>query len=299
MQKKLRIIFGVLLCILIHKQGFSQTDTTSLWKKSGSVSLSFSNVGLENWAGGGDNSISSGTIIDLKAVRNTSKSTWENTFNFAYGIARVGDSQNLFKKTDDNLVIGTKYGYKLADKWSLSAGLGLRTQVAPGYTYAEDTLGKEFEDQLISKFLAPGYINANLGVTYQNKIFFVTLSPISNKLTLVMDDSLSNAGAFGVDPGSNIRSELGMNFQAGVELAPMENVNFKSNVNLFANYENLNLIDVNWETLLVFKVNKYINTSFGTQLIYDHDILIAQKDGNSKQAVQFKHVLNINVGIQF
>jgi hypothetical protein len=80
----------------------------------------------------------------------------------------------------------------------------------------------------------------------------------------------------------------------------MENVKLSSTLNLFANYEHLTQIDVNWENLIVFKVNKYLTTSFSTQLIYDHDVLIPQEeDGIAKRAIQFKHVLNINVGYTF
>jgi hypothetical protein len=48
------------------------------------------------------------------------------------------------------------------------------------------------------------------------------------------------------------------------------------------------------------KVNKYITTSFGTQLIYDEDVLITDENGKtSNSKIQFKHVLNIGIGITF
>ncbi len=294
------IIFTFLSSACLVAQETAPTDSLPpLWRASGAASLSFSNVGLSNWAGGGDNSISIGSLIDGKAIRETEKSLWENYLNAALGVARVGGDNSIFKKTDDQLILGTKYGYKFSKRWSFAGGLELRSQFAPGYTYAINADGKEVEDVLISRFLAPGYLNGGLGVQYTNKVFSATLAPLTGKVTLVLEDSLANAGAFGVTPGEKVRFELGNNINMKLELNVLENVTFKSALNLFTNYNTLGNTDINWETLLVFKVNKFINASFGTQLIYDHDILIGQNDGSFDRKVQFKHVLNLNVGYKF
>ncbi|NJO01265.1 MAG: hypothetical protein HC880_05825 [Bacteroidia bacterium] len=181
----------------------------------------------------------------------------------------------------------------------MATGLELRTQMAPGYTFAQDADGNETRDKLLSEFFAPAFLNATLGISYQNKILKVTLSPVSNKLTFVLNDSLSQVGAFGVDPGKKVRSELGPTFTANLEWEPIKNITLISRLLLFANYETLDRIDTDWESLLVFKVNEYITTSFGTRLIYDHDILIQQDDGTSRQAVQYRQSLNINVNFKF
>lgn len=294
-----RFCLGALWGIFISQSLFAQTDSTQLWKLTGATSLGFSNVVLSNWAGGGDNSLSISALIDLKADRETSKSYWSNIFNFKFGVARVGNSDNLFKKTNDQLIIGTAYNYKFDDHWSLASGLELRSQVAPGYTFFVDADGKERKDQTISQLFAPAYLNTNLGITYKNKILTATLSPLSNKLTFVLNDSLSQAGAFGVDPGKKVRSEIGPNLNTKLEFSPIENIIFKSSLLLFTNYQRLGNIDVDWETLLVFKVNKFFDASFGTRLIYDDDILIKQDDGTSKIAVQYSQVLSINFGYKF
>ena len=46
------------------------------------------------------------------------------------------------------------------------------------------------------------------------------------------------------------------------------------------------------------KVNKWFNATFGTQLIYDKDILIDTGDGVPTDAVQFKHVLNFGLNFK-
>jgi hypothetical protein len=276
-------------------------DTVKIWKKGGSFSATFANVGLSNWAGGGQSSLAFGAILNLNATRKTEKSTWENILTVQYGMARVGKSDfNLFKKTDDNFQFDSKYSYNFNTHWSNSSSMSFRTQMAAGYFFERDSLGEEKQGQLISKFLSPGYLLFATGIRYQTKIFNMRYSPLAAKFTFVMNDSLAAIGAFGVEKDKNMRSEFGSNFDASISYDIMENVKLGSTLNLFANYEYLTQIDINWENLIIFKVNKYFTTSFSTQLIYDHDILIPQEeDGEAKRAIQFKHVLNINVGYTF
>ena len=301
--KKVTLYFITLLFAFSLNLNAQEADSTQqvTWKKSGSLNFSFANVGLSNWAAGGQNSISLGAILDLNAVRTSEKSTWENNLKIQYGMARVGKSSvNLCKKTDDSFIFTSKYGYKLNNpKWNITQILDFRSQMTGGFVYDRDSLGVEQEGDLISKFLAPGYLLLATGIEYKTKNFSLNYAPLTAKFTFVTDDALSAAGAFGVEAGKKSRSELGSSLVSTLEFEPMENVKFKSGVTFFANYETTSQIDVNWETLLVFKVNKYLTTSFGTHLIYDHDILIVQEDGTSKRAIQFKNVLNVNVGFVF
>ncbi len=285
---------------------FAQAQTpadTVKWTKNGAITFNFSNVGLSDWAAGGQNAISIGGLVDLKAIRSTSKSLWQSNLNLALGAAQIGkSSENLFKKTDDQFIASSIYAYKLNEKWSLGAGLELRTQLLAGYLYGRDAVGKEVKGQLISNFMTAGYINTNVfSVGYNNKYMAITLSPTFGKLTTVLNDSLAQAGAFGVKNGNKIRAEIGLNFNHKLDIKLAENVNFKSSTNLFSGYDAffIKRIDVNWETLLTLKVNKFISTTFGTQMIYDQDILIKQADNSTKLAVQFKHVLNVNFSYKF
>lgn len=144
--------------------------------------------------------------------------------------------------------------------------------------------------------MAPGYLSINLGFDYQPAGFIsFSFSPAAGKFTFVSDNDLAAAGAFGVDPGKNSRAEFGANFLANLDLPIMENIRLTSTLNFFSSYEELGTIDTNWETLLVMKINKWFNATFGTQLIYDEDILIEMEDGTLDTAVQFKHVLNFGV----
>ncbi|WP_027001362.1 DUF3078 domain-containing protein [Hugenholtzia roseola] len=273
-------------------------DTT--WRITGAANFTFSNVGLNNWVGGGQSAIAVGTISNLKLKRETEKSIWVTQFLLQFGMARNGKSSlNLFKKTDDNLQIQSQWGYKLSKKWNLAGSFQFRSQMANGYLYIRDSEGKEQRDKLLSRIFAPAYLQTGVGIAFDSKYFSMKYAPLASKTTLVWEDSLSAVGAFGVEAGKRSRQEICTNLDLAFQYSPMENVQFSTKLGIFGNYQTLTQLDVNWETLLTFKVNKYLSTSFSTQLLYDHDVLIPQDDGSQKRAIQFKHVLNLNVGYAF
>ena len=81
----------------------------------------------------------------------------------------------------------------------------------------------------------------------------------------------------------------------------MQNVSFGTTLELFSDYlHNPQNLYVNWTTLIVMKVNKYISATFNTQLIYDPAVKIKQADGTLQgPRVQFKQVLDVGLAYKF
>jgi hypothetical protein len=270
----------------------AQTLDSLQVNKTANWGVNFANVGLSNWTAGGESSVALGTVFNAKIVRKENFGTWTSQFDFALGGARVGDKN--FRKTDDNIILQSKYTKKFSEKFRSAAIAVFRTQLLNGLVYKTDPSDP---DQLlkekISGLLSPGYLSLNLGFDYEPGDYLsISFAPTSGKFTIVTDSELSEAGAFGVEKGKNSRSELGVNLLVAVDVDLMENMNLKSSLNLFTNYGTFGTIDTNWENLIVMKVNKYFNASLGTQLIYDKDILITKDDGTLGNAIQFKHILN-------
>ena len=189
---------------------------------------------------------------------------------------------------------------KINEKFGYGVSGILRTQLLEGNNYVDDLLnpGEQIAEK-ISNFMAPGYLSINLGMEYSSgDVLTVSFAPAAGKFTFVMDDELSAAGAYGVDPGDKVRAEFGTNILTTLNLKLMENISFQSNLNFFTAYDSFGNVDTNWETLLVMKVNKWFNATFGTQLIYDDDILIKGEDGSLSKEIQFKHVLNLGVNFK-
>lgn len=254
------------------------------WQYNGSLALNFTQVSLSNWAGGGQSSISIGSLVNLSADYSRGKSTWENRLDVAYGLIRQGDNEEAnLRKTDDILNLISKYNYHLKENMYVSALVDFRTQMDEGYEFKQ--VNGETQRRRISDFMAPGFLLTSLGVTYKKeKEFSLTLSPFTGKFTFVLDDSLSSVGAFGLEPNQQIRSELGALLRAVYQKDVFTNINYRSSLNLFGNYTEFSHIDVNWENILVLKVNKYINSTVSSQLVYDHDVI---------KRAQWRNIINV------
>ena len=112
---------------------------TSYWSHSGRVGLTLSQVGFSNWAAGGDPSVSFNGILNYGFKYEKEPHLWQTTLDAGYGTQRIGKSDEDFKKTDDNFILVSRYGYKIANKWYVSALGDFRTQMFKGYRYEEDS----------------------------------------------------------------------------------------------------------------------------------------------------------------
>lgn len=288
--EKNKITEGIVISIPI--------DSNKNWNYGGIATFNFSQVALNNWAGGGVSSITTTGLLNLNAVYAKNKASWVNSLDMAYGIIK---NKNVpLQKSDDRIELNSKFGRKASKDWYYSALMNFRTQFAPGFNAPGDTVK-------ISNIFAPAYVITALGMDYKpNANFSAFIAPFTSKITIVNDPFLSAAGAFGVEAGETFRSEVGSFIKVAYQKDVMENVGFTTKIDLFSNYlNNPQNIDINWEVLLNMKVNKYITTSVSTLLIYDDDIDIAVDNDNdgtidgSGPRVQFKEVLAIGLAYKF
>jgi len=269
-------------------------DSLKAWKFNGVTSINFSQVSLTNWAAGGENSYAFNGLLNLSANYSKDKNDWANTLEIGYGVQKQGEQE--IRKTDDHIDFLSKYGRKVSKSFFISAMLNFKTQMTEGKKYEADT------SYVISKFMAPAYLQLALGMEYKpSEAFFAVLSPVAGKLTMVLDDTLSAKGSFGVDAGSKTRLELGGSATIGVKKEVLKNVTFTSTLGLFSNYlENAQNIDVDWKVMINMKINDYLSANLNTHLIYDDDIAYINDLGEQRGArVQFKEVFGVGLTYKF
>lgn len=257
----------------------AQESDTTYWKKGATVSLTFNQVSLTNWQAGGENSISGNAIFIGFLNYKKDRVIWENSLELGLGYNRQGGNTI---KTDDRIDLNTSVGYELTDKWFLTGFGQFRTQFFDGFKSVEDTLS-------ISTFMAPAYALAGLGLEYKpNDGFRMYYSPITAKLTIVNDQRLADLGAFGVEAatfddmgnlltaGENTWWQVGSYFNLTYSKENIvKNVNLRTRLDLYSNYiENPQNLDVNYDLLIVAKVNSWLSANFQFQAIYDDDIKI-------------------------
>ena len=318
MKIKLRLITVILLLSGFYTMSFSQitdaeenlriqnADSTQGWEKGGIFSLNLAQTSLTNWAAGGSNSFAINGLMSTYVNYKRNKSVWVNSLDVGYGLLKQGGSG--YMKTDDKFDFLSKYGYEAFKNFYYAALLNFKTQMAPGYKYPDVT-------NKISDLFSPAYLIVALGLDYKpSDHFSAFIAPLTEKITFVTDQKLSDAGSFGVKPGHKTLSEFGGYLRAiytknDFKNELLKNVTFTTKVDLFSNYTNKpqNIV-VNWETLIAFKVNKFISANINTQLIYDDKILIpTDRNGNGtiepgegvRSKIQFKEILGIGFSYNF
>ena len=277
-------------------------DSTQGWKRGGVFSLNLAQTSLTNWAAGGQNSFAVNGMLSTFANYKRGKTVWVNSLDLGYGLLKQGGTG--YRKTDDKFDLLSKYGYEAFKNFYYSALLNFKTQMAPGYTYSET--GRE----LISDLFAPAYLLAALGLDYKpSDHFSAFIAPLTGKLTFVNNKLLSDAGAFGVTPGKKSLSEFGGYLRViytknDFKSEFLKNVTFTTKIDLFSNYiKNPQNVVVNWETLIAFKVNKFLSANINTQLIYDDKIKVpVVRNGVTTSIgslVQFKEILGVGFSYNF
>ena len=289
------------------------TDSITGWKKGGIFGFNISQASFTNWAAGGQNSIAINSLLNVFINYKNDVSAWDNALGMGYGLLQQGRNGKMIK-TDDKIDLSSKYGRKASASWYYAALLNLKTQMAPGYNYPNDTVK-------ISSLFAPAYVIAALGFDYKpNDHFSGFISPVTSKNTFVNDPVLADGGAFGVEKatysstgalmthGKKFRTEFGGYVKMAYQTTFFDDksVSLLTKLELFSNYlKNPQNVDVNWETVIGLKVNKYISASIATNLIYDDDIKISV-DKNHDGIVdavgprgQFKEVIAVGLSLKF
>ncbi|MFN6036899.1 MAG: DUF3078 domain-containing protein, partial [Bacteroidota bacterium] len=258
------------------------------WEIGAKFTSTITQVTLNNWVGGGQNSVSLIGTSEINADYKKNNLTWENDISLHYGIIRQGENRNWWKN-DDQQQFNSKFDKKAFKSWNYSMLFEIRTQFSPGYNYPDDST-------LISDIMAPGYLILASGLDYKPKKIKLTVlvAPVTAKVTIVNNTTLANQGAFGVDPavyddsgnlimpGKRSRKEIGGFLKLKFKKQIFKNVNIENNLELFSNYvDRPENIDVNWGTVTSIKILKYFSATLTTNLIYDNDVEVpVDRDGD-------------------
>lgn len=270
-----------------------QEASTSPWTLKQVSGFNVAYTSLTNWAAGGEDTFSWNVYLNAAANYKRDKWSWDNALAADFGMNYT--EGNKWQKSVDKLNISTKAGYAFAQHWYASLLGDFLTQFAEGHKNAADKLAGA---KYVSRFMSPGYITIALGADYKpNKNFSLLVSPVAGKLTLVTDDYLSEQGAYGVTKGKKGFAELGASAVANINQTLWTNLSIISKLTLFSAYNNnFGNIDINWDVMLAYKINKFLTTTLTTNLIYDDDVKSYDKAGvQHGPKVQFRHIFGLGV----
>ncbi len=287
------------------KKAVEKLTPQDKWKFGGFSALNFNQVGFNNWAAGGQDAISTTFLGNAFANYKSDKISWDNTLDVTYGLLK-NKSESL-RKNEDRLDFFSKVGLRATQKSNWALLVNYKSQFAPGY----DFNAPETNRPVISKFMAPAFLIASLGIDYKPVDYLsLYISPATGKYTFVMDDSIASRNLYipTTSPSNKFRAEFGALFTAMLQKDVHKNINIKSKLDLFNNFTDLNRpnrknVDVNWENAINLKLGKYMGASIITHLIYDHDIAIEydpeNKPGVKGPRLQFKRVFGAGLSYKF
>ena len=310
MKKLLLPLIALLLSVNV---AIAQDDApASPWTHGGTVGFNIAQSHFDNWAPGGQDNVNFLGLTKYNMNYKNGKHKWDNGLDLQLGYSYYNVDMDPIK-TDDRIFFSSLYGYNLEGDWFATANLTFQTQFTNGYNYTVDSTNR------ISGFMAPGYITLGIGIQWvPNTHFKVNFAPITGKLTIVNDQVLADAGAFGVDKatydengvlvehGKITRWELGAQLIAEFNYEIFKNVAYNSKFIAFYDYlhksSDLNAvnekytcpIDFDWDNALIMKVNSWLTCNLTARLVYDEDIApLSPVEGSTFR--QFKEVLSIGL----
>ena len=310
MKTKFNLVLGILILMTIGNNTFAQDqtvkdlqagankaikkdmiDSSKNWNTGGIFNFNFGQGSQSNWAAGGDDfSLSIATYLGFNAFYKKGKYSWDNTFDFNYGLVNTTSSGT--RKNDDRIDLLSKAGYALNPKLDLAGLLNFHTQFSKGYAYNSDG-----SKELLSDFMAPGYLLLSLGLDYKPVSgLSIFVSPLTSRWTFVKYDSL--APKYGLDPGKNVRNEIGA-FASITYINDLNKIiSYKGRLDLFSNYaHNPQNVDVMMNNMFSAKLSKILTASLGLNFIYDDDVKQFGPNHNSP-ALQFQSMLAVGLSVK-
>ncbi|NWF71389.1 MAG: DUF3078 domain-containing protein [Chloroflexi bacterium] len=314
------VLFFISLSFTLSSFGQDTLALDTTWVRGGFASFQFNQTTFTNWAAGGENSYSLNALAFVFANYHFEKNYWNSYVHMNYGLISSQYDKSIRKNTDF-IELQTKAGHEIGKKFYYTGLLNFRSQFANGYVYPNDSV-------VVSKFLAPGYLTASIGVEWKPVDYFaIYVSPTTGRLTFVMDQEIADqvtngASLWGTEPavydsngvlithGKNINAEFGAYLSATFLKEVVKNVSVASKVQLFNNYTDKNKanrknVDVLWDLLVNMKINSWLSAYLSANLIYDNDIVIQDLNddgvptGTAGPRTQFKESFGLGLTFNF
>ena len=221
----------------------------------------------KNWYQGGNNHLSLlfnfNWNVNLNQVYHP-KLLFQSAFTYKLGLNTTPqDEVHKYSISEDLLQYNLNTGWKAFQNWYYSLNMLFKTQILRNYE----------QNSMVRKasFLSPGDFNLGLGMAYSNQNkkktfqFTATISPLSYNLKTCITDKIDH-DKFNIRQDRKTRSEIGSNGEFNMNWQIASNINYKSRVFLFTDYDYF-LSD--WENTISFNINKFLSTQIFVHLRYD------------------------------
>ncbi|UOY08715.1 DUF3078 domain-containing protein [Muricauda sp. SCSIO 64092] len=216
----------------------AQIDALPGWKIGAFGTIGGTISQFNNWFAQGTPNNNAGNIgITGNAFANLQqeKFFWRNALTTNLTWVKIDDKDDpndddSFQPTTDVFNLSSLYGRKLSEKWAVSGLMEYRTT-------------------LLNNFNDPGYLDLGVGVTWTPITnLVVVIHPLNYNFVFAEDDTIFNSSA-----GAKILADYTRQIGA---------ISFKSNVSIFASYEDSDLSNWTWTNGFAYTLWKAIGVGF-------------------------------------
>ncbi len=248
--------------ISVEVDSSEEVQKPNPWTKTWNLNINGNQASYRNWSQGGVNTIA--TTASTLARFKYSGASFSNTFrvNLQYGQTWLDGEGS--KKTADLINLRYKLDYFLGSyQLSTFAEIDFRTQFVDGFD--------EDNEQVVSDFMAPGYLTESIGLSYQPDDYFSVQTGLGLKQTFVSVDSLGQY--YGLNEDENMRSEGGFTISINWDKSFAKTFNYTTELSTFTNLLlPVRRTDVIFRNALSGKLNSFLSTILQFELMYDDDV---------------------------
>ena len=254
----------------------------SHWTKRANSMLQFSQYyASENWHQGGTDYISILGILNGQLNYDNKKNVqWENNGEWRLGFNSVENAIRFFNTNEDIFKVNSKLGIRAGGNFFYSSSMDFSAQLFNNYKSATS-------EDLKAAFLTPVRLNIGVGMDYKyKKLLSLMVASVSYKYIYAHNTEKIPVTSFGIEAGKNSLSQIGSSFRAQVAYSPVREIQLDSKLSFYTNYEK---VEIDWEIVTNFTVNRYLSTRLAINPRYDNTVILPN---NEKAKIQFKELLS-------
>lgn len=267
-----------------HIKGVKQK--ISYWKNFSVANVQFTqNYISDNWHQGGESNISLLATFNRRfEYRDDKNIQFDNEIDWRAGFfSTPSDTLRMFKVSEDQFRLTSKFGYKAFGKWYYTASVEFKTKLFNAY--------KANTREMLSSFLTPAEMYFSLGMDYKTKFdspniqnLSVFISPVTYNLKLAVRDEKVDVTRFGIDKGKKTVSSVGSMIRANISYPVIKNILWESRFYYYTTYSN---IVSEWENSFTFILNRFFTTRIFCIVRYDDNVVLKDDNNSFFQVKEF------------
>jgi len=235
------------------------------WKRQMNGSLNLNQAYQDNWVKGGTDALAWDLNLSGSAILDQADYNWTSNLKAIYGRTKIQDL--AMRQSSDEWGLESIYLRKLNTYANPFASVTAQSQFTPGYAYNDSA----HTHTQVSDFFDPAYFTETIGLGA------TPVKDLKERLGATMKQTTSPNFGYADDKKTlsqieTVKQEYGVSSITEYQFELMQNILAATRLDIFANFKGFDEIDTRWENHITAKINKFVNTNFALEYLYDKDL---------------------------